>query len=169
MERMRTSFIDPKELISHLTDESHLGQPPQLTKEQQQQFGIEETKKRKIYTCSFDGCGKSFTDTSNKRKHEKIHDTNRERYFCTTLGCTRSYSTKPDLKIHLKTHSGDLPHKCSAPGCKRAFTRLSELLSHERMHDNLFLFECKCGKRFRDKRTYRKHSRGCVLGETRNQ
>jgi len=169
------AFTGIKNLAKHLAEETHIGQTPfvpkrdvELDDETQEVLLQDDPKfspikkgdspKRKRYFCTISGCGKSFTDSSNRKKHERTHDKNRERFYCTEVGCCKSYSTKTDLNIHVKVHRGEYPHKCTHTNCAKAFVRLSELYAHERTHDNILPHICNvCGKRFREKSRLRKH------------
>jgi len=142
-----------KELVRHLSDERHIGQTPFVPKTDNS--GPPQKKRKGNYQCEL--CGKHFSDPSNKRKHERIHDANRERFFCSEKGCNKSYSTRTDLNIHLKVHRGQLEHICSYPDCRKAFVRLSELYAHERSHDKMLPHACSCGKRFRERSKLYKH------------
>lgn len=162
-------FVNFKHLAKHLSYESHVGQMPFLPKiegvtvnQDEGEFTDNKSylkgKKVKRYPCSFPTCGKIFNDSSNRKKHEKTHDANRERFHCPESGCNKSYSTRTDLNIHLKVHRGEYPHKCTHSHCSKAFVRLSELYAHERTHDNILPHVCpECGKRFREKARLRKH------------
>eukprot|EP01118_Nematostelium_gracile_P002148 TRINITY_DN1236_c0_g1_i1.p1 TRINITY_DN1236_c0_g1~~TRINITY_DN1236_c0_g1_i1.p1 ORF type:complete len:283 (-),score=42.97 TRINITY_DN1236_c0_g1_i1:9-857(-) len=153
-------FTGIKDICRHLSEEDHIGQAPCFTKEELCSFGVGRPFKKRKHTCSYAGCGKMFSDTSNKKKHERTHQVIRERFHCTERGCEKSYSTKTDLKIHIKTHKGIYPHRCSFESCRKGFIRLSELLTHEMGHDNIV--NCsKCGKRIRDKTKLQKHQSCC--------
>jgi len=166
-------FDNFRQLAKHLSCDSHIGQMPFLPKivgvtvnpevlpedpEEETKLSHKKAKKEKQYMCSHPFCGKVFNDSSNRKKHEKTHDANRERFFCPEEGCTKSYSTRTDLNIHLKVHKGEYPHKCTHPQCTKAFVRLSELYAHERTHDNILPHICvDCGRRFREKARLKKH------------
>ncbi len=134
-----SNFGDVKLLARHLSSENHVGQMPfvpkingiTINKDYKEELPHTKSKKVKRFPCSFPGCGKVFNDSSNRKKHEKTHDANRERYHCPENGCNKSYSTRTDLNIHLKVHKGEFSHKCSYPACTKAFVRVSELYAHE--------------------------------------
>lgn len=157
------NFCTLKELAKHLSSENHVGQTPFIPKEELESDAqlheiTSKNKRKKKFYCSFPGCGKCFTDSSNRKKHERTHDVNRERFYCSHPGCHKSYSTKTDLNIHFKVHKGEYPHKCTHANCGKAFVRLSELYAHERTHDNILPHSCNvCGKRFREKSRLKKH------------
>ncbi|KAI8615159.1 hypothetical protein BC830DRAFT_1039301, partial [Chytriomyces sp. MP71] len=51
----------------------------------------------KTRTCSFAGCGKTFTSTAHRTRHEKIHRGDK-RYVCVECGVR---STRSDnLRMH---------------------------------------------------------------------
>jgi len=63
-------FSDLRQLAKHLARESHIGQTPFIPKIEQPPAAAEspdKLKKRKRYVCSVEGCGKSFTDSSNRK------------------------------------------------------------------------------------------------------
>lgn len=129
-------FIQHRDFIKHLSNDSHVGQTPFLPKKEKAYSMITE----KEFKCS--KCPKSFADASNRKvsswktklkfqKHELTHDENRQRFFCDEIGCKKSYSIINDLRQHKKIHRGEFNYKCSHPTCDRAFIRISELYSHE--------------------------------------
>lgn len=59
-------FETTKHLAKHLAEEDHIGQTPFLSKSENEEVDrVQLAKKR--YACSFPGCGKSFTDSSNRK------------------------------------------------------------------------------------------------------
>eukprot|EP00730_Choanoeca_flexa_P017279 TRINITY_DN8299_c0_g2_i5.p2 TRINITY_DN8299_c0_g2~~TRINITY_DN8299_c0_g2_i5.p2 ORF type:complete len:305 (+),score=0.76 TRINITY_DN8299_c0_g2_i5:117-1031(+) len=88
------------------------------------------------FLCTFPDCGKSFTQKRNLRRHEKLHDQNRERFYCQMGGCPASFSRRSDLRVHERSHSKVIELCCSFNGCTRTFSRSSDLLAHERRHRN---------------------------------
>jgi len=140
-----------RELAKHLSILSHIGQMPFIARHN-------PSNRPKKYVCSFEGCTKAFSDSSNRKKHELTHNTNRERFYCSHPGCEKSYSTRTDLRIHQNVHQEKYPHKCSHPRCDRAFVRVSELYAHERTHDQVMPYSCDiCGKGFKDKTRCQQH------------
>jgi len=155
-------FSTLKQLTKHLALSDHIGQTPYLSKQQEMEAIEEEDalQQRRKYPCSFPGCGKRFTDSSNRKKHERTHDANRPRYQCTETGCTKSYTTRADLNVHLRVHRKDRANVCTYPNCGKAFVRTSELYAHERTHDNMLPHNCdKCGRSFREKSRLTKHQK----------
>jgi len=155
-------FSTLKQLTKHLSLSSHIGQTPYLSKQQEMEAIEEEdaVQQRRKYPCTIPGCGKRFTDSSNRKKHERTHDVNRPRYKCTEIGCPKSYTTRADLNVHLRVHKKDRANVCTYPNCNKAFVRTSELYAHERTHDNMMPHTCeKCGKSFREKSRLTKHQK----------
>jgi len=155
-------FHTLKQLTKHLSLTTHIGQTPYLSKQQEMEAIEEEDsiQHRRKYPCTFPGCGKRFTDSSNRKKHERTHDANRPRYKCTEVGCPKSYTTRADLNVHLRVHKKDRVNICTYPNCNKAFVRTSELYAHERTHDNMMPHTCnKCGKSFREKSRLTKHQK----------
>jgi hypothetical protein len=65
-------FYSLKELAKHLSTESHVGQTPFIPKEELETDAqlneiANKNKRRKKFYCSIPGCGKCFTDSSNRK------------------------------------------------------------------------------------------------------
>ena len=62
-------FQTLKQLMKHLALPNHIGQSPYLSKQKESEISKYQTdlEARKRFQCSFPGCGKSFTDSSNRK------------------------------------------------------------------------------------------------------
>ena len=59
----------------------------------------------KPYTCTYEGCGKSFANSSDRFKHKRTH-AEKKPYRCPIFGCDKSYTDPSSLRKHKKR-----PHK----------------------------------------------------------
>ncbi|KAI9330629.1 hypothetical protein BDR26DRAFT_871321 [Obelidium mucronatum] len=85
----------------------------------------------KLYTCTFEGCGKQFTRAFNLKTHEGTHDSDRPRDFiCEEPGCGKTFVRIHDLARHAVAHDQSKWHFCG--GCNRGFARIDALRRHER-------------------------------------
>jgi len=59
----------------------------------------------KPYRCKFAGCGcgRRFTDASDRNRHSLVHATGKL-YVCRAAGCDKSYTYPSSLRKHVKTH-----------------------------------------------------------------
>ncbi|KAI9343955.1 hypothetical protein BDR26DRAFT_857859 [Obelidium mucronatum] len=73
---------------------------------------------KKIYICSFDGCGKEFDRAFNLRTHEKIHAKDRTRdHVCRY--CDAGFYGVHALSRHIASHDQIRRQQCGA--CGRGF------------------------------------------------
>ena len=75
------------------------------------------------HVCKF--CNKRFSNQSNLRRHETIHQGKRP-FECKI--CGNRFNQKTTLKTHCLTHSGLKPFLCSL--CSKGFTTSSNMKSH---------------------------------------
>ncbi|KAJ8755655.1 hypothetical protein K2173_022250 [Erythroxylum novogranatense] len=102
-----------------------------------------------LFLCSFEGCGKTFTDAGALRKHSHIHG---ERQFvCQFEGCGKKFLDSSKLKRHHLIHTGERDFICPYQGCGKAFSLDFNLRSHMKTHSQENYHICPytdCGKRY---------------------
>ncbi|CCK70520.1 Zap1p KNAG_0E02610 [Huiozyma naganishii CBS 8797] len=105
------------------------------------------------YTCSWAGCGKTFTQRQKIARHLKVH-TRYKPYKCPQ--CQKCFSSDETLKQHLRIHSGEKPYHCDI--CGKRFAISSSLKIHVRTHTGEKPLQCAvCGKRFIESSNLNKH------------
>ncbi|XP_072514036.1 uncharacterized protein [Salminus brasiliensis] len=185
-------FLSPSMLRIHLSTHEYAeeGSPAPAASSakvlQLQLHGKELPVRDKLYPCIH--CGKTFTDLSHCKSHEKIH-TGEGPYRCNQCGvsfaflyglqnhqkehaeepgavpkpyqcsfCQKQFATKATLIIHQRVHTGERPYQCFF--CDQAFTRSDRLKEHERIHTGEKPYQCNsCGKQFSQSASFRTHQR----------
>lgn len=61
----------------------------------------------KPYTCEMPGCGKAFSNASDRAKHQNRTHSDEKPYNCEINGCTKSYTDPSSLRKHIKTVHGN--------------------------------------------------------------
>uniref|UniRef100_T1JDV0 C2H2-type domain-containing protein n=1 Tax=Strigamia maritima TaxID=126957 RepID=T1JDV0_STRMM len=82
----------------------------------------------KPFTCSIEGCGKSFLKPCRLTSHEKTH----KGYTCDVENCGLTFTTWTSLSKH-KTNSHPKKFECKI--CSRTFLRKNNLKSHSATHN----------------------------------
>ncbi|KAI4341988.1 hypothetical protein MLD38_026652 [Melastoma candidum] len=102
-----------------------------------------------LFLCSYEGCGKTFTDAGALRKHSHIHG--ERQYICHYEGCGKKFLDSSKLKRHFLIHTGERDFICPHEGCGKAFSLDFNLKSHMKTHSQENYHVCpypECGKRY---------------------
>ena len=58
------------------------------------------------YRCPYEGCNKSYANSSDRFKHTRTH-LEKKPYRCKFEGCDKSYTDPSSLRKHHKRHKSD--------------------------------------------------------------
>ncbi|XP_053134952.1 uncharacterized protein LOC128337699 [Hemicordylus capensis] len=97
--------------------------------------GGRSKKAARCYPCP--ECGREFSNSSNMRKHLRIHKGELP-FGCHV--CGKAYSDPSNLARHQMAHTGERPHQC--PTCPKAFYLKHQLSAHLRHHEGIRPFSC---------------------------
>ncbi|XP_049325304.1 zinc finger protein 2-like isoform X1 [Astyanax mexicanus] len=180
-------FPSPSMLRIHLSTHECTGDgPPTPTTSPEKVLQLQIPVKDKLYPCIH--CGKTFTDLSHCKSHEKIH-TSEGPYRCSQCSasfaflyglqnhqkehteepssipkpyqcsfCPKQFATRATLIIHRRVHTGERPYQCFF--CDQTFTRSDRLKEHIRIHTGEKPYQCNsCGKQFSQSASFRTHQR----------
>ncbi|KAF3356446.1 Asparagine-rich zinc finger protein AZF1 like [Verticillium longisporum] len=117
----------------------------------------ETTDKVKKYRCPYDGCPKSFQQSTHLETHKRAH-TGDKPYKCEWHGCGRRFSQPGNLKTHTRLHTGERPFECEM--CGACFAQRGNLTAHKATHSKTKPFVCKldtCNKCFTTRGNLKNH------------
>jgi KRAB domain-containing zinc finger protein len=112
-----------------------------------------------FYSCSI--CNKVFTTISNRNRHMKSHNIDKEqntnisdKFKC--LICDKRMRDNYQLKLHIRTHTKEKPFQCNE--CQISFGRSGDLKRHKTKCDGKIKNHCTtCNQVFRNRQLHNDH------------
>lgn len=95
------------------------------------------------YECG--DCGARFTQCGGLKNHIVSRHASADPFFCHY--CGKFFPIKERLRLHLRTHTGERPYAC--PDCPKRFARGGQLAQHRRTHTGARPYSCPhCPQQF---------------------
>eukprot|EP00092_Neocalanus_flemingeri_P031056 GFUD01033736.1.p1 GENE.GFUD01033736.1~~GFUD01033736.1.p1 ORF type:complete len:774 (-),score=112.56 GFUD01033736.1:2240-4561(-) len=117
-----------------------------------------------VYTCSYDGCGRTYNSISSFRKHQAMHSAEEGQLDCKI--CKMMLQSQDELMNHLKVHAGSRTIKGSVDKkfvcnqCEKKFFTRKDLKRHSVVHTGNREFSCPhCTQRFGRKDHMTRHAK----------
>jgi len=117
-----------------------------------------------VYTCSYDGCGRTYNSVSSFRKHQAMHSAEEGQLDCKI--CKMVLQSQDELMNHLKVHAGSRTIKGSVDKkfvcnqCDKKFFTRKDLKRHSVVHTGNREFSCPhCTQRFGRKDHMTRHAK----------
>lgn len=103
------------------------------------------------YTCSEDGCDKTFLRAEHMKRHIQDKHRDERNYTCdyilrtneegTQITCGKSYTTATKLKRHVAAHEAKEETRCTYAGCGKVFRKQETLQRHiktDHLHEKAY-------------------------------
>lgn len=116
---------------------------------------------RKISSCPYQNCPKSFNRQARLTEHIRSH-TNERPFKCAVQKCDKAFLRDSHLKHHMKSaHTNERDYSCTWSNCNKNFATGTRLRRHEASHETKEKYTCKgfggCNETFRKHATLTRH------------
>ena len=65
----------------------------------------ETSQEEKQFSCTFNGCGRTYKTKGNLKTHQKIHS-GQFSFYCDYQGCEKGFVSAYSFKVHYRHHTG---------------------------------------------------------------